>query len=272
MATYAIGDVQGCYVEFCDLLEKVRFDPTQDRLWLLGDLINRGPDSLAVVRLVRSFGDAVQIVLGNHDLHFLAIHLGGHSMNRHDTFVELLQARDVDDIASWYCEQPFLVRDDKLGYAMTHAGIPPMWSVDHAESLAHEVEAVIRGKRRVAYFESMYGNKPDSWDDSLRGMDRWRAITNFLTRVRLMNTAGQMDFAPKGSVNEAPSEWIPWYELPRREELTLKLLFGHWAAIEGHSGRDDIIALDTGCVWGRELRALCLDSGESFNVPSRKRP
>ena len=119
---------------------------------------------------------------------------------------------------------------------MTHAGIPPMWSVDHAEALAHEVETVIRGKRRIAYFESMYGNKPDSWDDSLRGMDRWRAITNFLTRVRLMNAAGRMDFAHKGGLNEAPPEWVPWYELPRREALTLKLLFGHWAAIEGHSG------------------------------------
>jgi len=271
MATYAVGDVQGCYAEFCDLLEKIHFDPTQDCLWLVGDLVNRGPDSLGVVRLVRTFEDSVRTVLGNHDLHFLAIHLGGHSMNRNDTFVDLLQAGDVDDIAAWFCEQPFLVRDDELGYVMTHAGIPPMWNVDVAESLAHEVEEVIRGKRRIAYFETMYGNKPDTWDASLQGMDRWRAITNFLTRVRLMDEAGRMDFAHKGSLSDVPRGWIPWYELDRQEPLTLKLLFGHWAAIEGHTGRDEIIALDTGCVWGRGLRALCLDTGESFDVPSRSR-
>jgi bis(5'-nucleosyl)-tetraphosphatase (symmetrical) len=272
MATYAIGDVQGCYLEFCDLLEKVHFDPTQDCLWLLGDLVNRGPDSLGVVRLVRSLGDSAKTVLGNHDLHFLAIHIGGHTLTRNDTFVDLLHAEEVDDIASWYCEQPFLVRDDALGFAMTHAGIPHIWNVDEAQALAGEVEEVIRGKGRVAYFEKMYGNKPDCWDASLKGMDRWRAITNYLTRMRLVDKKGRMDFAHKGGLHEAPPEWIPWYEIRRRDPLALKLLFGHWAAIEGHTGRDEIIALDTGCVWGRELSALCLETGELVAVPSRKSP
>jgi bis(5'-nucleosyl)-tetraphosphatase (symmetrical) len=271
MATYAVGDVQGCYAELCDLLEKIHFDPTGDCLWLLGDLINRGPDSLSVVRLVRSFGESARTVLGNHDLHFLAIHIGGHSLNRNDTFVDLLHADDVDDIAEWLCEQPFLVRDDELGFAMTHAGIPHIWSVDVAEALAAEVEKVIRGKRRLGYFETMYGNKPDTWSDSLKGMDRWRAITNYLTRMRLMDEDGRMDFAHKGGLSDAPPEWVPWFEIERQQPLPVKLLFGHWAAIEGHTGRDEVIALDTGCVWGRELTALCLETGELIAVPSRKR-
>ena len=270
MATYAIGDVQGCYGELCDLLEKVRFDAGCDCLWLLGDLINRGPDSLGVVRLVRSLGESARTVLGNHDLHFLAIHLGGHSLNRNDTFVDVLQADEVDAIADWLCEQPFLVRDDDLGYAMTHAGIPHIWSVDVAEAYAAEVEKVIRGKRRVAYFEKMYGNKPDAWDESLKGMDRWRAITNYFTRMRLVDENGRLDFSHKGALGDAPPEWLPWYELKRREPLHLKLLFGHWAALEGVTGKKEFVALDTGCVWGRELTAMCLDSGELYAVPSRK--
>jgi bis(5'-nucleosyl)-tetraphosphatase (symmetrical) len=267
MATYAIGDVQGCYGELCDLLEKVHFDPTRDCLWLCGDLINRGPDSLAVVRLVRSLDASASTVLGNHDLHFLAIHLGGHSLTRSDTFIDLLHADDVDDIAAW-----FMIRDDEIGYVMTHAGIPHIWSVDQAEEHAREVERVIRGKKRVAYFETMYGNKPSIWSDSLKGMDRWRAITNYLTRMRLVDKNGRMDFSHKGALHDAPPEWFPWYELHKRRSLKGKLLFGHWAAIEGITGRDEFVALDTGCVWGRELTALCLDTGELVAVPSRKRP
>lgn len=270
MATYAIGDIQGCYAELCDLLERISFDPTGDRLWLVGDLVNRGPDSLAVVRLVRSFGQSAVTVLGNHDLHFLAIHIGGHGINRADTFVDLLQADDADDIAEWFCAQRFLHRDDELGFAMTHAGIPHVWSLDEAEALALELEAVVGGKMRQAYFESMYGNKPDTWSASLTGMDRWRSITNYFTRMRLVDKDGRMDFAHKGALRDAPAEWTPWYELRAATPLPVKLVFGHWAAIEGCTGQKRIIALDTGCVWGRDLTALCLETGKYYRVPSRK--
>tara|TARA_A100001037_G_scaffold109495_1_gene99682 strand:- start:2327 stop:3145 length:819 start_codon:yes stop_codon:yes gene_type:complete len=272
MATYAVGDVQGCYAEFSDLLERVRFDPSRDRLWLLGDLVNRGPESLRVVRLVRSLEGAAEIVLGNHDLHFLAIHLGGHSMNRHDTFLDLVNAPDADEIADWYCGQPLMVADADLGYAMVHAGIPHLWGLDKALSLANEVESVISGDDRRTYFETMYGNKPAGWNDDHEGMDRLRAITNYFTRMRLLDDRGRMDFSHKGSLDEAPRELTPWYELRAEHPLPVKLVFGHWAALEAGTGLADVIGLDTGCVWGRELTALCLETGERIAVAARAGP
>lgn len=270
MATYAIGDVQGCYVELCGLLEKIGFDGSRDRLWFLGDLVNRGPASLEVLRLVRSLGDAAVTVLGNHDLHLLAIHIGGHKLTRSDTFSDVLAADDIGDIADWLRQQPLLVRDDELGYVMVHAGIPHIWSLEKAELLARELETIVRGDCHVAFFATMYGNKPDLWNDNLVGMDRWRAITNYLTRMRLIDERGRLDFSHKGAVDDAPPEWIPWYEMRADNPLRLKLLFGHWAAIEGQTSSDDILALDTGCVWGRELTAICLESGEFIRVLSAK--
>ena len=269
MATYAVGDVQGCFVEFCELLERIHFDVSHDRLWLLGDLVNRGPESLEVLRLVRSFGDAAVTVLGNHDLHLLAIHLGGHNLTRTDTFSDVLIADDIEDIADWLRQQPVLVRDDELGYVMTHAGIPHIWSLEKTECLAHELETIIRGDHHIVFFEIMYGNKPDIWSDELQGMDRWRSITNYVTRMRLIDERGRLDFSRKDIVANAPREWSPWYELRTANPLPLKLLFGHWAAIEGQTGCDEILALDTGCVWGRELTAICLESGKYIRVPSR---
>ncbi len=269
MATYAIGDVQGCHVELCGLLEMVEFDVSRDRLWLLGDLVNRGPASLEVLRLVRSLGDAAVMVLGNHDLHLLAIHIGGHRLTPSDTFSDVLKAPDIGEIADWLRQQPLLVLDTELGYVMTHAGIPHIWSLAKTESLARELETVIRGDGHVAFFESMYGNKPDLWNDNLQDMDRWRAITNYLTRMRLIDKQGRLNFSHKGALDDAPSGWSPWFELRGRNPLPLKLLFGHWAAIEGHTGTDDILALDTGCVWGRELTAICLESGDFIRFGSQ---
>jgi bis(5'-nucleosyl)-tetraphosphatase (symmetrical) len=269
VATYAIGDVQGCYAELGDLLEQVRFDPVADRLWLLGDLINRGPESLRVVRLVRSLGESATTVLGNHDLHFLAIHLGGHSLNRNDTFVDLLNSAEVDEIADWYCQQPLIFVDQALGYAMVHAGIPHIWNLEQAMGLAAEVEAAIRGKKRAAYFQRMYGDKPDQWDDSCTGMARLRVITNYLTRMRLLDDEGRMNFSDKGRLRDAPTGWQPWYEMRMQHPLSVKLLFGHWAALESGTGYADVVALDTGCVWGRELTALCLETGKRHVVPAR---
>ena len=231
--------------------------------------MNRGPESLRVVRLVRSLNDSVATVLGNHDLHFLAIHLGGHSMNKNDTFVDLLNAPEVDEIAEWYCQQPLIFADHELGFAMVHAGIPHLWSFEQAMALAGEVEQTMRGESRVAYFQQMYGNKPDRWSDAHEGMDRLRVITNYLTRVRLLDEAGRMNFSHKGMLSEAPEGWLPWFELRMQNPLPLKLLFGHWAALESGTGYPEVVALDTGCVWGRELTALCLESGELSVVQAR---
>lgn len=268
MATYAVGDVQGCYDELSELLERLRFDPAADRLWLVGDLVNRGPLSLAVVRLVRSLGESAVAVLGNHDLHLLAVRYGGHAAKPSDTFDDVLEAPDAEEICAWLRTLPLLVCDRQLGYVMTHAGIPHIWDLAQAEHLAREVEAVIRGERFRDYFAAMYGNHPDIWDDGLSGMERWRAITNYYTRMRLVDENGRLDFAHKGPLEDAPDGWMPWYAPRASRPLGVKILFGHWASLEGVTGQEDAIALDTGCVWGRALTALCLETKEFYSIPA----
>lgn len=271
MTTWAIGDLQGCYDELRDLLDRLGFDPARDVLWLVGDLVNRGPHSLEVLRFVRSLGPAARAVLGNHDLHLLAIRYGGHRPNRGDTFGELLAAPDCDELCDWLRRQPFVISDTDLGYVMAHAGIPHIWSRKQAEALAGEVEAVLRGDGHAEYFTALYGNRPDCWDERLQGMDRWRIITNYFTRMRLVDRKGCLDFAYKGPVAHAPKGWSPWYDLRARKPLKETVLFGHWASLEGHTGRVGIVALDTGCVWGRTLTAMNLDDGSLVSVPSRSR-
>ncbi len=272
MRTYAIGDIQGCYAEFRALLDKLEFEPQQDRLWLIGDLVNRGPASLEVMQLVMSLGDSAVTVLGNHDLHFLAIYYGGHQPHLGDTFDELLGAPNVAKIADWFRNQRFFYRDEQLGYAMAHAGLPPNWSFDTARKYSEEVMAVIRSERGDLYFRELYGNEPDIWSDQLTGMDRWRLLTNYFTRMRLMDDNGRLDFNHKGSLDEAPPGWRPWYEFTAPALGGKRLLFGHWAALDGQTGFDNVIALDTGCVWGRTLTALCLETGAIVSVPAKIRP
>jgi bis(5'-nucleosyl)-tetraphosphatase (symmetrical) len=269
VATYAVGDIQGCYDEFARLLEKVRFDTASDRLWIVGDLINRGPDSLGVIRLVRSLGDAAVTVLGNHDLHLLAIRYGGHRVLPSDTFQDVIEAHDSAAVHEWLRHRPLLVCDEGLGYVMTHAGVPHIWSLEDARRYAAEVEAVMQGPDFERFFASMYGNRPDCWSDDLSGMDRWRVITNYLTRMRLVDVSGRLDFSHKGSLATAPRGWYPWYQLRARNPLPVKIVFGHWAAIEGETAEPDVIALDTGCVWGRALTALCFETGKLVSVLAR---
>jgi bis(5'-nucleosyl)-tetraphosphatase (symmetrical) len=269
VATYAVGDIQGCCDEFEALLETLLFDVTHDCLWIVGDLVNRGPRSLDVLRRVRDLGDAARCVLGNHDLHLLAIRFGGHSPNRGDTFDAVLAAADADELCHWLRGLPLLVRDDRLGWAMTHAGIPHIWGLDEAASRAAEVEAVLRGDGYRSFLADMYGNRPACWRDELQGVDRLRAITNYFTRLRLVSESGCMEFSHKGALADAPAGWQPWYELRARHPLGAKLVFGHWAALEGRTGYPDIVALDTGCVWGRSLTALCLETGEFTSIPAR---
>jgi bis(5'-nucleosyl)-tetraphosphatase (symmetrical) len=268
MTTWAIGDVQGCYDEYRELLDRIEFDPAHDVVWLVGDLVNRGPRSLDVLRHVHALGRSARLVLGNHELHLLATRFGGHSPHRGDTFQDVLRAPDADELCHWLRRQPLLISDRELGFVMTHAGIPHIWSLAEAEILANEVEAVLRGDGYPEYCRALYGNQPDIWDPALAGMDRWRVITNYFTRMRLVNAAGRLDFAYKGPVAQAPPEWHPWYELRARQPLDAMLLFGHWASLEGHTGTPSVIALDTGCVWGRSLRAFCLDDGKAVDVAS----
>ena len=268
MATYAIADIQGCAAEFAALLEKVAFDPGRDRLWLLGDLVNRGPDSLSVMRQVMALRECATLVLGNHDLHFLAIWYGGHSPNAGDTFAALLDAPDAANIADWLRRQRFFHQDPALGYAMAHAGILPEWTFADAAAASDELMAVLQGRNFQDYFRRLYGNQPDRLTADLSGMARWRILTNCFTRMRLLDAQGRLNFTHKGSLHEAPAGCRPWFAATTAPRPGERLLFGHWAALQGRTGRNRIIALDTGCVWGRELTALCLETGHRISVPA----
>lgn len=269
MATYAIGDIQGCAAEFEALLAEVGFDPRRDALWLLGDLINRGPNSLAVMERVMALEDCTTVVLGNHELHFLAIWFGGHTPNSGDTFDDLLAAPQAEEIAHWLRRQPFLHWDRALGYAMVHAGIPPGCSLAAAAAAAEELRPVLQGPDFRHYFRHLYGNEPDRFTDDLTGMARWRILTNCFTRMRLVDDQGRLNFSHKGWLADAPAGWRPWFEQAAAAlNSGERLLFGHWAALDGHTGVDSVVALDTGCVWGRRLTALCLESGDKISVPA----
>ena len=270
MATYAVGDIQGCYAEFAALLDEVTFDKRRDALWLLGDLINRGPDSLAVMECVMGLGDRVTTVLGNHDLHFLAIWYGGHPVRSTDTFTDLLAAPEASAAAEWLRRQPFFHHDPSLGCAMVHAGLAPDWSFADAQAASDELMGVLQGPDYKAYFRDLYGDRPNKLNRDLTGMDRWRILTNCFTRMRLIDAQGALNFSHKGALSEAPADCRPWYELTNGIPAGQRLVFGHWAALEGHTGQRNVIALDTGCVWGRSLTALCLENGERVVIPAIK--
>ena len=274
MTTYAIGDLQGCHNEFVALLERLDFDPRRDRLWLAGDLVNRGPGSLACLREVRALGEAATTVLGNHDLHLLAVARGGARVNRKDTLADILAAPDREALLDWLQSRPLLVRrqDGSAGETvMTHAGLLPQWSVAQAASLAGEAEARLTGEHAGAFLEQMYGNAPACWEATLEGIERLRMIINVFTRMRFIDAHGCLDFAAKEGLDSAPAGFAPWFQFPRDDDPWL--LFGHWAALEGATpaSRVRAEALDTGCVWGRRLTALDLESGRRISVASRQR-
>jgi bis(5'-nucleosyl)-tetraphosphatase (symmetrical) len=262
MATWAIGDVQGCLEPLERLLAELGFDEARDELWLVGDLVNRGPDSLGVLRRVHAMRQACRVVLGNHDLHLLAVAAGAEPMKRKDTFGDVLAAPDADTLLEWLRRQPLLHYDESRATVMTHAGIPPKWSLADARRLAAEVEDVLRSGDAPAYFRAMYGNDPDLWDESLTGLDRLRVITNHLTRMRFVDERGALDLVSKEGRGTAPPGFRPWFESPCRRAAEVRIVFGHWAALEGRCDAENVEALDAGCVWGRELVALDLDTGE----------
>lgn len=274
MAVYAIGDVQGCFPALERLLDEIRFDAARDRLWFVGDLVNRGPQSAAVLRFVKSLGDGAVTVLGNHDIHLFAYVAGYGKKRSDDSFGDVLAAPDRDALLEWLRVRPMMHVEG--GYAMVHAGLLPGWSVERARELAAEVEAAFRAPDYRTFLAGLYGSQPDRWDDGLRGVDRLRVVVNAMTRMRFVNAQGVMDFRVKGEVEKAPQGYVPWFDAPGRASVDMPVVCGHWSAL-GLLIRPDLLALDSGCVWGGRLTAVRLEDRSVFQVtcgvePDSKRP
>ncbi len=266
MATYAIGDVQGCFNQLQNLLVKLQFDKSHDVLWFAGDLVNRGPESLETLRFIRSLGNAAKIVLGNHDLHLLAVYYDAHTSVAGDSLDAILKAEDAPELIDWLRHQPLAYYDAQYHSVMVHAGIPSMWTYQQTCEYAKEIETHLREDNPKKFLRSLYGNTPDTWDENLQGADRTRAIVNYLTRMRLCDANGKLDLTHKGAPNTTSKAFKPWFEWPRKAENQLKILFGHWAALKGKCDTPNIIALDGGCVWGGQLIAYCLETGRTIGV------
>ena len=270
MARWAIGDVQGCCDELEQLLARIRFSNDRDRLWLVGDLVNRGPASLAVLRLVRGLGDNATSVLGNHDLHLLAVALAGAKLRRSDTLSEILAAADRDALLEWLLLRPLAHFEPGYSDLLLHAGVLPQWSAAQTLQLAAEVERSLRDNPR-ALLTSMYGDHPDRWQAALAGLERQRFTINVLTRLRFCTADGRVDFKQKGKPDSAPSPWLPWFRVADRASGAQRIVFGHWSAL-GFCSERGVLGIDTGCVWGGSLTAVNLDDPEAppVSVPSRQ--
>lgn len=265
MATYAIGDIQGCYHALQDLLARLAFNPQRDRLWLVGDLINRGSGSLQVLRWCHQHQHALRVVLGNHDLHALVVAEGIVAAHRGDTLDELLNAHDSRKLLTWLRGQHLIYREGD--YLMVHAGLLPQWTAEQALSYAAEVERVLHGDDYLDFLRHMYGNLPDHWDDGLSGIARLRIITNAATRLRVCSPSGQMEFKFKGELQDIPAGYMPWFDVPHRASKNTQIIFGHWSAL-GLQQRENIYALDTGCLWGGKLTAMNLETKAVTQVNS----
>ncbi len=262
MALYLIGDVQGCDEALGRLLRKIDFSPSRDQLVLLGDLVNRGPDSLAVLRRVMRLGGAARCVLGNHDLHLLAIAHGVRPQHRKDTVTAVLEAPDRASLLEWLRSQPLALLDKVHGHEllMVHAGVLPSWTLPTTMSLAAEVGAMMASPQFNVFLTQMYGDTPARWHDGLRGVDRLRAIVNVLTRLRFCTANDEMEFDTKDGAAAAPTGFFPWFDAPGRRTASATVAFGHWSTL-GWLGRSDVLSLDTGCVWGGHLSAVRVDAG-----------
>ncbi|MFO8152324.1 symmetrical bis(5'-nucleosyl)-tetraphosphatase [Thioalkalivibrio sp.] len=267
MAVYAIGDLQGCLGPFERLLERVSFEPSRDRLWLVGDLVNRGPQSGACLRRVRDLGEAAVVVLGNHDLHLLATAAGFRSLRPKDTLKQVLDRADAAELLEWLACRPLIHHDPKLGWTLVHAGIPPAWNLETAQREARRVEHVLRDSAaRRTFFEAMYGNTPDRWSDTLDGVDRLRYTVNAFTRMRFLQRNGALDFEESGPPEGAPARLSPWFGVPGRLTAGQPIVFGHWSALGYRHGRD-WLSLDSGCVWGRRLTMARIDDAGPRDAP-----
>jgi bis(5'-nucleosyl)-tetraphosphatase (symmetrical) len=264
MATYAIGDIQGSFEELQALLGTFGFDRAKDSLWFVGDLVNRGPASLATLRFVRDLGDRALTVLGNHDLHLLALAQGSVKAREDDTLGDVIAAPDRDELLDWLRHRP--MAHVASNYALVHAGLLPQWDIAKAKALAGEVEKELRGPRHKEFLAQLYGSRPDRWSDDLRGPDRLRVIVNAMTRLRFCTSEGVMDFDAKGETAQAPAGYLPWFEVPGRKSADHTLICGHWSAL-GLRIAPNLLALDSGCVWGGELSAVRLEDRRLYQVP-----
>lgn len=272
MATYAVGDLQGCLDPLLCLLDEVDFDWQRDRLWLAGDLVNRGPQSLATLEFLFQRRHAITAVLGNHDLHLVAMAFDKRSPSRGDTLEEILRSPRKDTLISWLRTLPLVHWDQSLDYAMVHAGIAPQWTVADAVNYSAEVERVLQDDQQIdTFLSAMYGNLPAGWSEDLQGLDRLRVITNYCTRMRFVDAQGNLDLAGKGEPVTAPPGFHPWFEDFLAKPNQPKLIFGHWAALNGETHSDRVIGLDTGCVWGNAMTMLCLDDGRRWQCHCPKR-
>jgi bis(5'-nucleosyl)-tetraphosphatase (symmetrical) len=272
MAVYAIGDLQGCLVPFERLLERVRFDPSSDRLWLVGDLVNRGPHSGACLRLVRDLGQSAITVLGNHDLHLLATAAGVRPLRPKDTLRQVLDRPDAAELLDWLAVRPLIHHDAELGWTLVHAGVPPAWNLVTAQREAHAVEqALADASARKAFLQEMYGNNPARWSEDLTGMDRLRYTVNALTRMRFIRRDGGLDLEESGPPGGAPSRLTPWFKVPGRLMSGKPIAFGHWSAL-GYRWGPDWLSLDSGCVWGRHLTMVRLDTHSTKDANSWQVP
>jgi bis(5'-nucleosyl)-tetraphosphatase (symmetrical) len=260
MPRYAVGDLQGCFTPLRKLLDRVKFDPTHDQLWSVGDLVNRGPQSLQCLRFFRELGASARVVLGNHDLHLLAVANGIRPLKRGDTLREILAAPDCAELLNWLRQQPLMYRDPCGDYTMLHAGLAPQWSIEDAQRLADEVSAVLQSPSYIEFLRGMYGDKPALWSEDIRGVERWRVITNYLTRMRFCTAQGELELASKDGPDNPPAGFMPWFNVPGRKSAGHTLIVGHWASLMGRAERTDIVALDTGCVWGQQLTLFNLEN------------
>ena len=273
MATYVVGDIQGCYDEFEALLKQIEFSPPRDQMVLAGDLVNRGPKSLQTLRTAKAMTEHVVSILGNHDLHLLAAAAGSRPPKRRDTLDQILTAPDREELIAWLSQRPVAHWVEDLDVLVVHAGVPPQWSVSEALERAAELEAMLRSPARDEFLAQMYGDQPSRWEESLRGMDRLRYITNAFTRIRYIDAAGRLDVEHAGPPGTQPAGHTPWYAVPQRATAGRTIAFGHWATLQNIEPLDashQVIHLDTGCVWGGALTAVRLDDRMLFSVDSRQ--
>lgn len=267
MSTYLIGDIHGCYDELHTILTKAHFNTAVDTLWLTGDLVSRGPQSLEVLRLVYSLGNIVRIVLGNHDLHLLAVYAGISRKKPKDKFLQLLEAPDAEKLINWLRHQPVLQVDEEKKLVMAHAGITPQWDLNTAQYCAREVEAALRSNNYPLFLHAMYGDTPNNWSPDLNWLARLCFTTNALTRLRYCLPNGQLEMSYKGTPDKAPAQLQPWFNLPRKIPKKYNIIFGHWAALMGKGTPEGIYGLDTGCCWGGKLTLLRWEDKRFIRVP-----
>ncbi len=265
MSTYVVGDLQGCLDPLLSLLRDVNFCPERDKLWLVGDLVNRGPQSLETLRYLYDIRHCVTSVLGNHDLHLIAIYYGKKKHSNSDTLMGIVEADDGQELINWIRTMPLFYWDELFQCGLVHAGVHPNWTLQEAINYSKEVEKVIQNDIAIEeYLDNMYGNLPDQWHGDLGGYTRLRVITNYFTRMRFCNSKGKLQLSEKGDPNNPPDGFKPWFSYYLKNPNSVNLLFGHWAALEGQTGSDKVIGLDTGCVWGQHMTLRRLEDGATF--------